>query len=50
MEGDTMILITCLAFFIFLVLFTLYCMLKVAKIADEQIVNITKNDGKKLKK
>ena len=43
-----MILLTCLAIFIFLVLFTLYCMLKVAKIADEKMIKNLDNFKKKL--
>lgn len=38
-----MVLMTCLAIFIFLVLFTLYCMLKVAKLADQEIEKYTEN-------
>lgn len=45
-----MILVTCLAIFNLLVLFTLYCMLRVAKIADEQMINNLENDEKKLEK
>jgi hypothetical protein len=38
-----MIIKVCVSIIIFLVLFTLYCMLKVAKLADETIENMNKN-------
>lgn len=38
-----MILSVCVSIVVFLVLFTLYCMLKVAKLADETIDNMNKN-------